>query len=278
MENVKQQDTLSHKEKIFRIVNYTLMILMFLTCVGLGIYNYLIGDPNNRLLASIGVSLLFIAPILVELIFRIRISNFVLICFIVYTILAGILGSLLNFYNTSALQLDQWYDVFIHTLAGYVFSFIGLIFISKLQNYKKLNPWTILLFCVCFTLAVELVWELIEWFADVCLGQNSQGHAPVGQPAPLVTDTNLDMLCNFAGSIIFAAHFIVSKFSKVSLGMNYIEKELCEKKIISRKKKAITQQTQDVEVKTLNDNTNDESLYSQDEVPKENEDKEKSKD
>ena len=293
MENTEKQEDLLRKDKIFRIVNYCLMVLLFLTCVGIGIYYYVIGDPNNRLLACVGVSLLFIAPILIELIFRIKISNFIVVCLIVYSFLAGFLGSLLNFYNLSTLELNEWYDVFIHTLAGYVFSFIGLIFISRLQNYKKLNPWTVLLFCVFFTLATELVWELIEWFADSCLGQTSQGHPPVGQPAPLVTDTNLDMLCNFSGSIIFAAHFIVAKFSKVNLGMSYIEKELCENKLFSRKaKKKKVEETKHEDYNESNNSINveTENLFQNEDVSnsenqieiqditkqKENNDKEKS--
>jgi len=228
---------ISKKDKNFHIINYTLMIAFALTCIGLAIYYAVIGDPNNRLLASFGVTLLFILPILIELIFRCRISNLVTLCFITYTVLAGLLGCVFNFYNISFLKLNEWYDIFIHTLAGYVFSFIGLIFISKFENYKKLSPWTVLIFCVFFTLAIELIWELMEWFADSCLGQQSQGHPPVGQPAPLVTDTNIDMLCNFIGSILFLIHFVIGKFSKVKLGMNYIEEELCGDKIIVRKQK-----------------------------------------
>ena len=237
METKAILQTQTNKDKIFHVVNYVLMILLSLTCVGLAIYYYLIGDPNNRLLASIGVAILFVAPILVELIFRRKFSNLILLCFIIYSVLAGLLGCVFNFYNIDTLKLNVWYDVFIHGLAGYVFCFIGLILISRFGEYKKLNPWLVLLFCVFATLAIELIWELMEWFADSCLGQQSQGHPPVGQPAPLVTDTNIDMLCNFVGAVVFAIHFIVGKFTKAKLGIKYIENELCGDKIFVKKNK-----------------------------------------
>lgn len=220
------------KDKTFRIINYTLMILLSLTCVGLFIYYLLIGDPNNRVLASFGVAILFVLPMLLELIFRCKFSNLLLLCYTIYAVLAGLIGCVFNVYN-----LTYWYDIFIHCLAGYVFCFIGLMLLGKLENYIKLKPWTVLLFCIFLSLATELVWELMEWFADNCLGQNSQGFAPTGQPAPLVTDTNLDMLCNFSGVVAFILHFLIGKFTKLNLGINYIENEFCGEKLVSRKSK-----------------------------------------
>ena len=227
-------------DKGFRIFNYCLMIVLALTCLGLSIYYKAIGDPNNRFLASLGVALLFILPALIELIFRCKISSLIVLCYVIYSVLAGLLGCVFNFYNLPNLKLDVWYDIFIHGLAGYVFCFIGLIIISRFEKYKNLSPWTVLFFCVFFTLATELIWELMEWFADKCLGQNSQGFAPDGQSAPLVTDTNIDMLCNFTGAVLFILHFVIGKFTKLTLGMNYIEEEFCGNKIIVKNKKRNT--------------------------------------
>lgn len=220
------------KDKTFRVINYILMILLSITCAGLCIYYFVIGDPNNRVLASFGVAILFVLPMLLELIFRCRFSNLLLLCYTVYAVLAGLIGCVFNVYN-----LTSWYDIFIHCLAGYVFCFIGLMLLGKLEKYNKLKPWTVLLFCIFLSLATELIWELMEWFADKCLGQNSQGFAPVGQPAPLVTDTNLDMLCNFSGVVVFILHFVLGKFTKLNLGIKYIENEFCGDKLVVKKLK-----------------------------------------
>ena len=47
---------------------------------------------------------------------------------------------------------------------------------------------------------------------------------------PLIIDTITDMFCNLGGALIFAAHFLIGKLTKCSLGINYIEKELVIKK------------------------------------------------
>ena len=218
------------KDKIFHRINYSLMIVFAIVCVSLLIYYVIIGDPNNRLLASIGVTLLFILPIFIELVFRCRFSNLLVFLYIVYCVVAGLIGCVFNVYN-----LTSWYDIFIHTLAGYVFCFVGLIVLGRLEKHDKLNAWTIILFCVSLSLATELIWELIEWFSDCCLGQNSQGFAPIGQPAPLVTDTNIDLLCNFSGTILFILHFALGKFTKLNLGVNYIENEFCSEKLFKKR-------------------------------------------
>ena len=228
-------------EKIFRIINISLMIAFSLASVAMCLYNYSIGDPDNRAFACIGMSILFLVPIFIELIFRCKFSNFVLLSFVIFTFLAGFLGCVFNFYEKSFLSLNVWYDIFIHSLAGYVFCLIGLILIAKFEKNKKLSPWTIVIFCFCFTLAIELVWELMEWFADCFLGQTAQGHPISGQNAPLVTDTDIDLLCNFTGGFIFAVQYIIGKFTKVKTGVKYLEKELCSDKVVVRKKKKAKQ-------------------------------------
>lgn len=225
---------MSKKGKVFRWINYVLMIAFSLACIGLCIYNKVIGDPDNRFFACIAMAVVFILPILLELIFRCRFSNFVLMCFIIFCFLSGFLGSVLNFYDKTEFGLNIWYDIFIHTLMGYAFALIGWAIVSRLEKNKKLNVWTILLFCFCFALAIELIWELMEWFADLFMGQNAQGVPIEGQNAPIVTDTDIDLLCNFSGAIIFAIQYMIGKFSKLKLGIGYLEKELCTEKVVRK--------------------------------------------
>ena len=156
METIADKQMSTKGEKIFRIVNYILMISMAILCLSLCIYYTTIGDPNNRVLASVGVALLFLVPIFIELIFRCKISNLIVFSYVVYSILAGVLGCVFNFYNLEVASLNVWYDIFIHGLAGYVFCFIALILISRFEKYKNLNPWTIIIFCFCFTIIIHI--------------------------------------------------------------------------------------------------------------------------
>ena len=186
MKKMKKLSEFDKNYKIFRICNILITLISTLVCVGLGIYNIVIGDPNNRLVACFGVAIVPLLPIVVELIIRARFSNLFFLAFQIYFILAGVIGCAFNMYN-----LLSWYDTLIHTLAGYTFALLGVIVLSRLDDYKKLSPWTIIVFCVVFSLAIELIWELMEWFADSCLGQTAQGHPPVGEKYPSVLDTEI---------------------------------------------------------------------------------------
>lgn len=216
---------LPKKDRVFRIANLGFMTLQFLACVGLAIYYYCIDDPNNRLLTSIGMAIVMVLPLLLELIFKRRLTNMLFLFYQIYALIAGLIGSVLNVY-----YLVSWYDIFVHCLAGYIFALAGIFVVSRVQDYKKLNKWLVLLFAFCFTMTCELVWELGEWFSDLFLNQTAQGIPIEGQTAPLVTDTMLDIFCNFCGGLVFAVQFIIGKTTKCSLGINFLERELVLKR------------------------------------------------
>ena len=214
--------SLARKDKIFRITNLTIMFSFLLATIGLLIYFLSTGDKNHRLFSCIGMIVVFLIPFLYEVIFRRRIKNLITFYYLLYSVVAGFIGSVLSVYD-----LVWWYDILVHILAGYTFCFLGIIILSRLEKYNMLKPITIILFCFFCTLAVELVWELMEWFADSFLGQNAQGGVVPGYNAPLVTDTDLDMLCNLTGGIVFVVQFLIGKYTKYSLGVNFFERELC---------------------------------------------------
>ncbi len=215
---------LQKKDKIFRIINLTLMLAMLIATIGLLIYYLKTGDKNNRMFACVAMSVVYLIPFILELIIGRRIQNLVTFYFLIYALVAGLIGSGLNLYKS-----HPWFDIPVHILAGYTFSFFGIFILSRLEKYHTFKPITIIIFCFFCTLSVELVWELVEWFSDLVLHQTAQGEIVPGYGAPLVTDTNLDMLCNFVGGIIFAIQFIIGKYTKVSLGVKFFEEELCPK-------------------------------------------------
>ncbi len=220
---------LSKKDKIFRIVNIIFAISLLVATIGLMIYYLKTGDKNNRFVSCIGMSVLYILPFALELILRRRFSNLVVFFYLFYALIAGFVGCVLNIYHEVS-----WFDIVVHTCAGYVFCFFGIIILSRLENYKKLNPFTIILFCFFCTLAVELVWELVEWFSDLVLGQTAQGDK-INGIAPYVTDTDLDMLCNLSGGLVFVIQFAIGKFTKFKLGTTFLENELTPKENVSVK-------------------------------------------
>ena len=215
---------LDKKDKIFRIINLILMLAFCLVCIALGIYNACIGDPRNRLFSCFAIAIVSLLPIIIELIFGRRLPNLIVLFFLIYVFLAGF-GSVLDLYG-----IIPYYDKFIHVLAGYVFAVLGLIVISLLDDYYKFKPWTIALFTFCFTLSVSLCWELMEWAGDSFFGQTAQGDPIPPYNAPLVTDTDEDMLCNFCGGLIFFFFYLLGKYTKVAFGIKFYEKEFVFKK------------------------------------------------
>ena len=211
---------LTKKDKTFRIVNLIIMAISFLVCLGLIIYYFAIGDPNDRCLGSIGIAVIVLLPYFFEIIFRRRLSNVIFLTYEIYAIFSGVLGVCVNFYS-----LIWFYDIVIHLIAGYVFSLLGILFLLKIEDYKKLNPWTIIVVCLSITLAIELIWEIAEWTVSL-FGFDVQGEFVPGYNASLVTDTMEDILCNFIGGIVFSIHLIIGKFSKYNLGIKFYEKEL----------------------------------------------------
>lgn len=228
MKTMTKFKELKKGDQIFRIINVVFMVLQFLACIGMGIYYLTIGDPENRVFSCFGIAVLVILPYLAELIFRFRLPGLIFLFYQLYVLFAGFIGSVLNVY-----YLASWYDLIIHTLAGYVFALLGIFVVSRLENYSKLNKWTIVIFCFCLSLACELIWELLEWFVDNCLGQTAQGPVAEGYNAPLVTDTMVDILCNFCGAIVFSVQYIIGKSTKATLGTKFFEKQLVKEKSVA---------------------------------------------
>ena len=219
--NWKPFASLTKKEKTLRCVNLVLMLGFFFASMAFMIISMVNSDYGRTFMTSIVMEVLFILPLVIELIFGRRLSNIVTFGYVIYIIMAGFVGSLLRVY-----YLFNGYDKIVHIIFGYIFSMPAIFLISLCQDYKKLNPITIALFCLFFSLSLELLWEILEFSIDRLLGQTMQGVPIEGYGAPLVTDTITDMICNTSGAIIFLIHFLIGRKTKFNLGIKQIEKEL----------------------------------------------------
>lgn len=214
-------EQLGKKDKNFRIANLIIMGVVFASIIGITIYHACTGDPHNRVSAGVVMAIFALVPYLIELIFRTRLPNGLFLGAEIYLVITGVWGSLLLGYI-----MFDWLDIVIHTCMGFIFAMVGLFVISRLTDYSKMKVIAVAVFCFVFSLGIELVWELGEWTMDNLVGQTAQGPKMPEYGVPLVTDTMFDLLCNFSGSLAFAIYFLIGKFSKCSLGVNAIEKEL----------------------------------------------------
>lgn len=209
--------TSNRRDKAFWISNLALSLLMSATCIVLSFYYGLVYNWNNRLFSAIAMSGVSLLPIIFELITRRRLPNTVFLAANVYILFAGVLGSAVNFY-----YLISWYDIVIHVIMGYAMAMLALFFLCRIGEQNKMKAITIALFCLFFSLGVELVWEIFERFIDVFLGQTAQGPKIPGTDSPLVADTIEDLICNLSGALMFFIHFIVDRFTRLNLGFSYV--------------------------------------------------------
>ncbi len=143
----------SKRDKVFRII---IMIMTAVLLISTFVYliNYVVsGNTQRRWFPCAGCMIVYILPYIYELIFRRRISNMILFLYTFYSFLAGLLGCVVGLYGKIV-----WYDIFIHTLAGYTFATLGLLIVSRIFDYKKLNPWFIAFFALLVTLCAEYIW------------------------------------------------------------------------------------------------------------------------
>ncbi|GHV19373.1 hypothetical protein FACS189494_00750 [Spirochaetia bacterium] len=91
---------------------------------------------------------------------------------IVLFIYAGIfLSSRFNLYYTYF-----WWDDLLHTMSGVIIGFIGFIVIYKI-NHKysmDISPVLVALFSFTFAVTLGVVWEILEFSCDVCIGSANQ--------------------------------------------------------------------------------------------------------
>ena len=205
------------------------------------------GDPYNRLFTCLMAGILLWVPIIVERLAKHRFSFTQHLAFIILLAGGAVAGSIFYLF-----YLTDWFDCFMHVLAGYVL----MIFLLTLQC-KKLNDaedsgfkdkksaLSATLTLLLASLGTACLWELVEFIGDVFFGQTSQGVVPEeirqmiadqgftgirarweGIKYVSVLDSDLDMLCHAGGSILFCLHYLIHVFTKRNLGMGTLIKDI----------------------------------------------------
>lgn len=205
------------------------------------------GDPYNRLFSCLMAGLLLWVPIIVERLAKHRFSFTQHAAFIILLAGGAVAGSVFYLF-----YLTDWFDCFMHVLAGYVL----MIFLLTLQC-RKLNEiengglsdrksaLSCTLTLLLASLGTACLWELVEFIGDMFFGQTAQGAIPeeVRQAIAAqgytgvranweaikyvsVQDTDMDMLCHAGGSILFCLHYLIHVFTKKNLGMGTFIKDI----------------------------------------------------
>lgn len=160
------------------ILNLILQGLTLLTAVA-SLILYFTSDEHgldvtvNHIFQCAAAIIIFNIPPLIARKFRCYIPNFITITLYVFTFAHFVLGEIFRAYDHIFL-----YDKILHTTGGVIFALLSFSVVWLMNHssdgHVKLSPFFIVLFTFCFALAVEYVWELIEFGVDRLIGANMQ--------------------------------------------------------------------------------------------------------
>ncbi len=201
----------SNKLKIVYLI-FRIQILILLVANILGIFINTEDDSISRniFIATQSLILLIVSfgPSFAEKRLKVDIPTFMESIFLVFIIAALFLGEIAEFFVHI-----PWWDDMLHTTSGLMVTIIGFSIINtavKDPNKKiTLNPIVISIFVFCFSMAVEVVWEMIEFSAYSLIASSNMmrtRNSITGVPfegLAAIGDTMHDIILTF-----FAASFI----------------------------------------------------------------------
>ena len=172
-------------------------------------------DPYNKFMTTLLVTFMYLVPVAAHLIFKEKVSDFVLTFYTAFLTVASLLGQVLRFND-----IFPWYDKFCHFTFGYVGALAGLFVLCKLSRYERAHPAFICIVTFSVSMMCAACWEIMEYLSSQFLGQTAQGKPILtadGEYIVDITDTMLDIISNFGGAVLFLVHYILHKLTKRSL-------------------------------------------------------------
>lgn len=138
--------------------------------------------------------------------FELDIPDFIYIIFICFCLAHFFCGEILGFFVKI-----KWWDSVLHTFSGMIIALLSFSLINLLNKNSsgfKLNIFFAALFAFSLTIAIGVIWEIIEFATDAWFGTNMQrayistlngrGEALAGQFA--LSDTMKDLILDSIGA------------------------------------------------------------------------------
>lgn len=214
--------------------------IIFLLCFG----------KPERLPLAFGTLLFVLIPEILERLLGCKINTVVYIFGVLYAT-GPMMGQCWEFYYT----IPCW-DKLLHICGGVMFVILGVCFFELLSGGKT-NLISAVAFALCFSMAISVLWEFVEYGADLFLGMDMQDDTVItgltsyllgtekgttgsigeiqsvvvnGTPLPVngyidigLHDTMLDMLLETAGALVTCIFLLIDK-GKHSLILTQSEK------------------------------------------------------
>jgi uncharacterized membrane protein YjdF len=148
---------------------------------------------------------LIIATLLSPVIFRKKMEMEIPIEFhlaaVVFVFASLYLGEIQGFYHRF-----WWWDIALHTSAGFLMGIVGFLLVYLLNESKRIDlhmsAGFISMFAFLFAITIGTLWEIFEFSMDQMFGFNMQ-KPMMGDPSGL-TDTMWDMIVNAMGALIIS--------------------------------------------------------------------------
>lgn len=168
-------------------VNCAFFMVNLLAAIG-----FIIRNELNYLFNPTAMSVLYLGILLLEKYTSFQLKLYVRICLAIVLVSHTVFGEYYKLYETST-----YFDKVLHLFGTFTFAiFIYSLIITWLRFRPSHRFISTFLIVTLIGISLGSLFENIEFAMDVVLNQiNQRG----------LTDTDLDLLCNFVGSLIAAA-------------------------------------------------------------------------
>ena len=151
---------------------YVVYLILQVLIWAVMIRSIFIGKYENVFTALLAELLLLIPPLL-EKGFHVDIPTTLEILAYIFVFCAEILGEIGNYY----VRFPFW-DTMLHTFNGFMFAAFGFCLVDIFNKNKRfrfqLSPFFLALVAFCFSMTIGVLWEFLEFSADLLLKTDMQ--------------------------------------------------------------------------------------------------------
>ena len=185
----KSNNSSKRTNKLIKIINYILLIIM---CVGsffLMIYRVSQGILG-RVPTDIAIYFVLLIPVILKRFIKIGEKD--KLEFYIFIFIAEFLGCIVNLF-----KYISWFDTFSHFVSGIYFFIIGLKVLRVINKYDEKNVLFNVVLAIAISLSSACIWEIFEFSIDNLFNMNLQHNIDTG-----VIDTMKDIIACTTGAFI----------------------------------------------------------------------------
>ena len=236
---------------------FILFIVLRTMVILVGIRQLFLGNYENVFLCVLTLAL-FLVPAFIQKAFHVKVPSLLEKIVLIFIFAAEIMGEIGDYY----VNYPLW-DTMLHTTTGFLAAAVGLSLIDILNKSERfrfdLSPLFVALVSFCFSMTIGVLWEFLEFGADLLLQTDMQKDTvvtsissvllnpamtntavkigPITETAvngtPLTVsgyldiglyDTMKDMFVNFIGAVVFSVFgFFYAKYTGKNKSAHIVE-------------------------------------------------------